>query len=127
MALENKTLAIENYKKSVKLNPGNANGIKILKEHGINTDDLIKKVPIEHLKLLEGEYLSTDDKDWKIHFKLENGVLYGNDRGYRYKLIPVEDNEFVNPDDGASLVFNTKDKNAITLVLFGRLKFQKVK
>jgi hypothetical protein len=34
--------------------------------------------------------------------------------------------EFVNPDDGASLVFDTKDKKAITMVLFRREKFKKV-
>jgi hypothetical protein len=54
-------------------------------------------------------------------------VLYANDRGYKFKVLPVrEGGEFVNPDDGASLVFDTKDKNAITMVLFGRVKFRKV-
>ena len=58
---------------------------------------------------------------------MTEGILYGNDRGYRYKVLPVgADGEFVNPDDGASLVFDTKDKNAITMVLFGRAKFKKV-
>jgi hypothetical protein len=57
--------------------------------------------------------------EWKINFEVVNGVLYGNDRGYRYKLIPVDDGKFINPDDGASLVFDTKNKNAITLTLFG--------
>jgi CubicO group peptidase (beta-lactamase class C family) len=127
MALGNKTEAIENYKQSVKLNPGNEGGIKILKENGIKTDDLIKKVPVEYLKLLEGDYLNIDDKEWKIKFNVVEGILYGNDRGYRYKVLPVGgEGEFVNPDDGASLVFDTKDKNAITLVLFGRAKFKKV-
>lgn len=126
MALGNKTEAIENYKKSVKLNPGNENGIKILKDNGIKTDDLIKKVPVEYLKLLEGEYLNVDNKEWKIKFEIREGILYGNDRGYRYKVLPVGEGEFVNPDDGASLVFDTKDKNAITMVLFGRAKFKKV-
>ena len=52
---------------------------------------------------------------------------YGNDKGYRYKVLPVGgEGEFVNPDDGASLVFDTKEKNAITMVLFGRVKFKKV-
>ena len=104
MALGDKTEAIENYKKSVKLNPGNESAIRILKDNGVKTDDLIKKVPIEYLKLLEGEYLNVDNKDWKIKFDLTEGVLYGNDRGYRYKVLPVAENEFVNPDDGASLV-----------------------
>lgn len=127
MALGNKTEAIENYKKSVKLNPGNEGGLKILRDNGIKTDDLVKKVPIEDLRLLEGEYLSVDNKEWKIKFKVMNGILYGDDRGYRYRVLPVGDEgEFVNPDDGASLVFDTKDKNAITMVLFGRVKFKKV-
>ena len=128
MALGNKTEAIENFKQSVKLNPGNENGIKILKDNGVNTADLIKKVPIEYLKLLEGEYQNVDNKDWKIKFEVKEGILYGNDRGYRYKVLPVGEGEgeFVNPDDGASLVFDTKDRNAITMVLFRRVKFRKV-
>jgi tetratricopeptide (TPR) repeat protein len=126
MALGNKTEALENYKKSVKLNPGNENAIKILKDNGLKTDDLIKKVPVEYLNLLEGEYLNVDNKEWKIKFDVTEGILYGNDRGYRYKVLPVEEGEFVNPDDGASLVFDTQDRNAITMVLFGRFKFKKV-
>ncbi len=127
MALGNKTDAIENYKQSVKLNPGNENAIKILEDNGIKTDDLIKKVPIEYLKLLEGEYMNDDNKEWKINFVVTEGILYGNDRGYRYKVLPVGEGEFVNPDDGASLVFDTKDKNAIMMVLFGTAKFKKVR
>ncbi len=127
MALGNKTAALENYKRSVQLNPGNEGGIKILKDNGIKTDDLIKKVSIEYLKLLEGEYISVDNKERKIKFELVDSILYGNDRGYRYKVLPVgEEGEFVNADDGASLVFDTKDEHAITMVLFGRSKFRKV-
>lgn len=128
MALGNKTEAFENYKTSVKLNPGNGNGIKILKDNGIKTDDLIKKVPIEYLKLLEGEYLGADNKERKIKFELAEGILYGNERGYRFKVLPVGgEGEFVNPEDAASLVFDTNDKNAITMVLVGRVKFRKDK
>ena len=127
MALGNKTEALENYQQSVKLNPGNEGGIKVLNANGINTDDLIKKLPVDYLKLLEGEYLNVDNKEWKIKFEIAEGILYGNDRGYRYKVLPVEgEGAFVNPDDGASLVFDTKDKNAITMVLFGRAKFRKI-
>lgn len=127
MANGNKIESIENYKKSIKLNPDNENAIKLLKNNGVNTDDLIKKVPIESLKLIEGEYINTDNKEWKITFQITGGILYGNDRGYIYKVLAVGEGEFVNPDDGASLVFNTKDKNAITLLLFGKAKFKKVK
>ncbi|MFT5386316.1 MAG: CubicO group peptidase (beta-lactamase class C family), partial [Saprospiraceae bacterium] len=128
MVLGDTTPAIENYKKSIQLNPDNKNGIKILKGLGINTSALIKKIPIEHLKLLEGEYLATNqNRDWKIEIEEVNGELFGNDGGYRYKLNPVGDDKFINPDDGASLVFDSKDKHAITFVIFGRVTFKKVK
>ena len=42
------------------------------------------------------------------------------------KYFQVGEGEFVNPDDGASLVFDTKDKKAITMLLFGKVKFKKV-
>ena len=70
--------------------------------------------------------MNVDNKDWKIKFEVTESILYGNDRGYRYRVLAVGDSEFVNPDDGASLVFDSKDKNAITMVLFGRVKFRKV-
>jgi hypothetical protein len=75
---------------------------------------------------LEGEYQGADNKKWKTKFDVTEGVLYGNDRNYRFKVLPVGEGEFVNPDDGASFVFDTKDRNAITLVLFGKVRFRKV-
>ncbi len=132
LVLGDKTLGIENYKKSIKLNPNNQGGIKILKEHGVDIDALIVKVPVEHLKLLEGEYIAIDqpkrmDRKWKIVFEEVQGILFGNDNGYRYRLNPIGEDEFINPDDGASIEFNTKDKNAITFVIFGKYNFKKVK
>jgi len=132
MAMGNKKEGIENYKRSVQLNPGNTNGINILKEAGVNTDDLIKKVPVEQLHLLEGEYLETGEAagsngSWKIVFAVVNGELTANDRGYKYKLVPTGDYAFVNPDDGATLIFDARDQQAITLLLGGRIKFRKVK
>lgn len=132
LVLGDETLAIDNYKKSVKLNPGNPNAIKILKEHGVDTDALLVKIPVEYLRLLAGEYIAIDqpkgrDKEWKIVFEEVDGVLFGNDNGYRYRLNPIGKDEFVNPDDGASIAFNSKNKNAITVVLFGKYNFKKVK
>jgi hypothetical protein len=57
-------------------------------------------------------------------FGVREGILYGN--GYRYKVPPVGEGEYINPDDSASLIFDTKDKKAITMVLFGRFTFKKV-
>ncbi|MGH1433781.1 MAG: serine hydrolase [Lewinella sp.] len=128
MMLGDTALAIENYKRSVQLNPNNENGIQILKEIGIDTESLIIKVPVEHLQLLAGEYMATDQaRDWKIVIEELNGELFGNDGGYRYKLNPIGDEKFINPDDGATVVFDAKDKNAITFVIFGRVNFKKVK
>ncbi len=128
LVLGDSTQAIENYKKSVQLNPDNENGILILKGLGIDTNSLITKVPVEHLQLLAGEYKATNqNRDWKIVIEEVDGKLFGNDGGYRYKLNPVGNDKFINPDDGASLVFDAKDKEAITFLIFGRVTFEKVK
>ncbi len=130
LAIGDTARAIENYMKSVTLNPGNEGGLRVLKSLGVNTDALVKKVSPEQLKLLEGEYLVTNPpsdeyKEWKIEFTVVNGELTGNDRGYIYRLVPVGDNAFINPDDGASIEFDTSDRSAITMTLFGRFKFRK--
>ncbi|MDP1801611.1 MAG: M56 family metallopeptidase [Bacteroidota bacterium] len=126
-----KTNAKENFKKSVQLNPGSQNGLKRLKELGVNPDDLVKsvKASVEELKLLEGVYASTNEPNRvrRILFTEVSGVLHGWDAGYAYKIIPMGDGKFINPDDGASLVFNTKNKNAITLLLFGTVNLKRVK
>lgn len=129
LAAGDKTQAIENYKKSIELNPGSKNALKKLAELGVNADNLSKKVtvPAEELKLLEGYYFSTNEP-WgirKIKFMEEEGTLVGDDHGYRYKLHPVGNGKFINPDDGESLVFNTQNKNAITLLLFGKINLEK--
>ena len=117
--------AIESYKKSVKLNPDNENGIKVLNELGVSTDDLIVKVPIEHLKLLAGEYIMTYNKGWKLVYEIVNEELVWKDGDHIYRILPVGDNEFVDTHDASSLVFDTKDQNAITLVLSEKYKFRK--
>lgn len=127
MMLGDTTQAIDAYKKSIQLNPNNENGIKILNGLGEDTKALIVKVPIEHLQLLAGDYVAIDqNREWKITIEEVNGALFGNDGGYRYSLNPVGDDKFINPDDGATLVFDTKDKTAITFVIFGRVTFKKV-
>ncbi len=128
MLLGNKNQAIENYKKSVQLNPDNENGIKILQDLGIDVKSLIVKIPIEHLKLLAGEYKAVDqNREWTIVMEEVDGELFGNDSGYRYKLTPVGGDKFINSDDGATINFDTKDKNSINFVLFGKVTFKKVK
>ena len=119
--------AIENYKQSVKLNPGNANGVKVLNELGESTEDLLFKVPIKHLKRLEGEYIATHDEDWRIVVEVNSGVLKCEDRYYKFTLVPIGDDKFVNPRFGALWRFDTTDPDAKPIMLFGERKFNKVK
>ncbi len=92
-------------------------------------ENAIKKIPDAQLKLLEGEYLASNAPKgkWKIQFKLVNGELLGKDGSYQYKLLPVGDNTFINPDDGATFVFDTKDINSIRMTFFGKYQFDKLK
>lgn len=130
LAAGDKKGAIENYKKSLKLNPGSKSGIKHLNDLGVNTDELTKtvKLPLEYIRSLEGTYLSSNQPTWvrMIRFTEVGGVLVGQDNGYTYQILPMGDGKFINPDDGVSLEFNTKDKNAISFTIFGNVNMKKV-
>ena len=120
--------AIENYKYSVLLNPENENGKSVLKKLGISTNDIAQKIPIAHLKLLEGEYISPD-ADKKITYAVENGELLRTykDRDFTIRLIPIGNNEFLYLDRGIHVAFDTTDPNAIILTVPGEGNFKKVK
>lgn len=131
LALGEKEGAIANYKKSIQLNPKNEHGLEVLESLGVSTESLIYKVPVEQLRVLAGEYLAVrptgaTGQDWKILIEEDNGRLFGNDRGYRYELIPIGKDQFINPDDDASINFNSEDKEAVTLTLFGKYNFKKI-
>ena len=123
----NREEAVENYKYSVKLNPNNENGIKVLKGLGESTDDLLFKVPVEQLQHLKGEYLATHDEGWRIVVEADGGVLKCEDKYYKFTLVPIGDDKFVNPRFGALWRFDTNDPDAKPVMLFGEYKFQKVK
>jgi hypothetical protein len=131
LANGDKAEAIEAFKESLKLNPGSRNAIKRLKELGLNPDEVVKpvKIPMEELKALEGIYFSVDQPTWmrKITLKIVKGELMGEDNGYNYKLIAMGNGKFVNPDDGVYLVFDTRDKDNITFLIFGKTTMRKVR
>ena len=123
---------IKNYRKSILLNPDNQNGIDILTELGVSTDDIALKIPRKHLKILEGEYQTIkhyDDAhgDWKIVIELEDGYLVGDDSGFRFKLVPLGNDQFVYPGEGSLIEFETSDKSALKMKLFNQYEFAKVK
>ena len=123
--------AIANYKKSIQLNPGNEHGLEVLKGLGVSTESLVYKAPVEQLRMLAGEYLAvrpsgSPGQDWKIVIKEVKGKLFANDRGYQFELVPIAKDQFINPNDGASIDFDTSDKKAITFTLFGKYNFKKL-
>ncbi len=127
LAQGDKENAIENYKKSVQLNPDNEHGIKVLKDLGESTDDLLFKVPVEHLQRLEGEYLGIQDESWKITVEVNKGVLKCEDKYYNFTLVPIGEDRFVNPRFGALWRFDTSDPDVDPMMLFGKHQFRKVK
>ena len=127
LASGKKEEGIENYKKSIRLNPANKHGIQVLNDLGVSTDDLMVTIPIERLKKLTGKYINIDNDEWAIDIEEADGILYANDDNYRFELLPLGDGKFVNADDGASLVFNTKNKYATKLLVMDRHHFTKVK
>ena len=58
MNLGQKELAIENYRKSVDMNPGNQNGLDMLQKLGVDKESLVKEilVPLEILETYVGDY-----------------------------------------------------------------------
>ena len=118
---------IENYLKSVKLNPGNEHGIQVLNNLGVSTEDLRVKVSSEKLKQLAGEYIMNDEAEWKLVMRIENEALVGYDGDYQFRLLPTGDNKFIIPNMGPTIIFDPNAINATTLVLDGKYEFRKVK
>jgi tetratricopeptide (TPR) repeat protein len=126
LAYGDRQAAIDNYKKSVSLNPENDNGIEVLQNLGEPTNDLVFKVPAEHLKLMEGEYLATHDEDWRIVVEVNDGVLKCVDKYYKFTLVPIGDNQFVNPRFGALWRVEINDSGGKPVLHFGKYRFPKV-
>lgn len=126
------SLAIENYTKSIKLNPANKNGIRILERLGVKKEDILYQVPMEVLKQLEGEYLAVEmpnemQVEWRIRLEIIDGQLFGYDKDYRYSLLAVEKNKFINPDNGVSVVFDMSKPDSISFKDSRQIKFLKIK
>ena len=125
----NKKKAVKNYKHSIRLNPENENGIRILKSLSESIVDIHFKVPIEHLNLLGGEYKSTSGNNKVIQYEVINGELFRTykDRDLTIKLIPIATNEFVYLGRTLHVIFDTSDINAIVLKTPGEGEFKKIK
>ena len=49
------------------------------------------------------------------------------DKYFKFTLVPIGDDRFVNPAFGALWRFDTNDQDAKPMMLFGKYKFKKVK
>ena len=101
--------AIENYKKSLDVNPANANAISVLKELGVNWTPPVVNVPDETLEAYTGTY--TFYKGLDIIITREGSRLFGQASGNpKAELYPKSESEFYLKVVRASLTFNKNDK-----------------
>jgi len=120
MKLGKNEQAIENYKKSVELNPGNQNGIDMLKKLGVDTTNLIDEVVIsnEILESYVGKYelspgfiltITKDGSQMKAQATGQNMV----------DIFPKSDSVFYLKVVQARIEFNrTPEGNVESLTLF---------
>lgn len=101
--------AIENYMKSVLLHPGNENGIKVLKEQGISTDDIIENIsfPVNSkvLTTYVGRYQTSTGET--VTIKKSKGHLYAKMQEKRLDLIAQSTARFHALDTGTIITFFT--------------------
>ena len=85
--------AVRYYKKSLALNPGNTNGIKMLKELGVDYKSAEVKLSKSILKRYIGKYAI--EPGLILSVTLEDGYLYGEPTGQeKKKLIPMAEDKF---------------------------------
>ncbi|BAX82136.1 serine hydrolase [Labilibaculum antarcticum] len=108
--------AIASYKKSVEINPGNTNGIAMLKKLGVDTESLVKEVTVEDaiLESYVGNYkyqkfimkVTKDGKQMKIQITGQNEI----------EIYPKSENVFYLKVVPALITFNkTEQVESLTL------------
>ena len=109
-----KEKAIENYSKSVALNPGNEGGIKVLKELGVSTDNLIKEIKIDDslLQSYVGNYELAPG--FVITITKEGSQMKGQATGQgQFDIFPKSENEFYLKAVVAQVTFNKNDDGEV--------------
>ena len=111
--------AIENYLKSVELNPANEGGIKVLKDLGVNTDGLSKEIIIEE-KILQsyiGKYELAPE--FIISVSKDGSQLKAQATGQsEFEIYPRSENVFYLKVVEAQVTFNiNEDGKVISMTL----------
>ena len=111
-------LAIESYKKSLAINPGNRNALAELGKLGVKWEEPVIKVPEETLEAYTGTYEFT--KQMKITITRQGSQLYGQATGNpKAELFPKSQKEFYLKVVDAQVTFD-KNERALTVYQNGQ-------
>jgi len=106
--------AIENYLKSVELNPGNKNGIKVLNELGVTTDHLTKEISVDDhiLQSYVGRYELRPG--FVITVTKEGKQMKAQATGQgQFEIYPKSENVFYLKVVEAQITFNKNDAGRV--------------
>jgi len=112
-----KELAIENYKKSVELNPANTGGIEALEKLGVKMGSMTVAVPESILESYVGVYEIAPG--FSITITRTGTQLFGQGTGQgKFELFPKSSTEFFLKVMDTQVTFNAKDGKIEGLTLF---------
>ncbi len=101
--------AIENYMKSVELNPGNKDGVKVLNDLGVSTDDLIKRISVavdaQVLVGYVGRYQTSTGEI--VTIRTHEGLLVADEEGQQMNLAAESSARFRVLGDESVVTFFT--------------------
>lgn len=109
-----KEKAIANYSKSVELNPANQNAIVMLKELGVNPDELVKDIKVDEavLETYVGKYEL--DPNFILTVSREGSQLKAQATGQpEFPVFPKSENEFYLKVVEAQLTFNKNEEGVV--------------
>lgn len=111
LALGDTANAIEDYKKSVELNPENQNGRSVLQSLGIKTENEIK-IDKEILKMYSGEYEVTPQ--FKIKIRVAEDKIYAQATGQpEFEMFPVNNMKFFLKIVNAQIEFDVDENEVV--------------
>jgi tetratricopeptide (TPR) repeat protein len=110
--------AIENYKKSLELNPGNKNAIAMLKKLGVEYKNEKVTVPKEVLKKYAGKYELMPN--FVITIRVDGDKLMAKATGQpEFQIFPISETKFYYKVVDAQIEFSVNDKGETeSLTLF---------
>jgi len=110
--------AIEYYKKSLEINPGNTNGVDMLSELGVKYEAEDLKLSTEELEEYVGTYNLAPD--FNIVVTLQGDQLFGQATGQdAFEMYAKEKDDFYLKDVAAQVVFSRGDDGVVeSMTLF---------